>query len=663
MRNFFLTILLLSLTASVSAQKKYGLQSPDTRLQVNIEVGEHITYALLHDGDEMIVPSPISIELENSKSFGVNSHVKSAKTTRVDQTIEARFYKRNQIKDQYNELTLSFKEDFNLIFRAYNEGIAYRFVSTGNKDFIVKTEKAVYNFNEDYKAYIPYVKGKFTDLESQYFNSFENTYTITPLTQMNPQLLAFSPVIVEMSKGRKLCIAESDVENYPGMFMINRNGSTSLQSDFAPVPAVTEQGGHNQLQQLVTQREAYIAKCKAKTHFPWRIAIVSTQDKELTDNDIVYKLAAPSRLKDTSWIKPGKVAWEWWNHWGLYDVDFQTGVNNETYMAYIDFASRNQIEYVILDEGWAVNLQADLFQVVPEIDLAKLIAYAESKNVGLILWAGYYAFDRDLEKVCKHYSEMGIKGFKVDFMDRDDQQMVDFHYRAAETAARYKLLLDYHGTYKPTGLNRTYPNIINYEAVNGLEQMKWNGTEMDMVTYDVTMPFIRMVAGPVDYTQGAMRNATRRTHRGINDQPMSQGTRCRQLAEYVIFESPLNMLCDSPNNYEKEPECTQFIAEIPTIWDNTLALNGEIGQYVSIARRKDGIWYVGSLTNWDGRTLQLDLSFLGEGNWQAEVFRDGANANKIASDYKKETIAIPANRQITITMAQGGGYAMKIIKK
>jgi alpha-glucosidase len=645
----------------LSSQKNYQLKSPDGELMVNITVDKSITYSLLHEGEQLIEPSPISMLLDNGKSFGIDSKVKNIKTTTVDQVIKAYFYKRNEIKDNYNELTVNFKEDFSLIFRAYNEGMAYRFVSTGKEDFIVKNEEATFNFDKDYKAYIPYVKSKVKDIEGQYFNSFENTYTYSNLSKMDAQKLAFTPLLIEAGR-KKICIAESDMENYPGMFIVNKDGLT-LNSNFASYPAITEQGGHNQLQQIVTAREPYIAKCKAKTNFPWRIVIVSSDDKGLADSDMVYKLATPSRIQDISWIKPGKVAWEWWNHWGLYNVDFETGVNNETYMAYIDFASRNNIEYVILDEGWAVNLKADLFQVVPEINLEKLVAYGKSKNVGIILWAGYHAFHRDMEKVCRHYSEMGVKGFKIDFMDRDDQQMVDFHYKAAETAAQYKLLVDFHGTYKPTGLNRTYPNVINYEGVNGLEQMKWTGTEMDMVTYDVTMPFIRMIAGPVDYTQGAMRNATKRTHRGINDEPMSQGTRCRQLAEYVIFESPLNMLCDSPNNYEREQECTGFISAIPTVWDNTVSLNGEVGKYISIARQKDDVWYVGSLTNWDSRELDLDLSFLGEGDYIAEIFKDGANANKIASDYKKEIITIPANRKITISMAQGGGYAMKIYKK
>lgn len=662
MRNFLL-LATLFLSLNIFAQKHYQLSSPDGKLIVKIAVGENINYTLLHQQELLLAPSSASIELESGKSFGIHSTIRGVEKRTVDQIISSPLYKRKEIRDNYNELILRFKENFNLIFRAYNEGMAYRFVSTGKKEFVVKNEHAAFHFNKDYKTYIPYVKSKAKDIEGQYFNSFENTYTYTSLSKMNREKLAFTPLIVELNNNKKVCIAESDMESYPGMFLLNPDNATSLKSSFAPYPTATEQGGHNMLQQVVTTREPYIAKCKAGQKLPWRIVIVSTDDKELADSDMVYKLASPSKLQDISWITPGKVAWEWWNHWGLSNVDFKAGINNETYMAYIDFASRQGIEYVILDEGWAVNLKANLFDVVPEIDLHKLVSYGKSKNVGIILWAGYYAFDRDMQKVCKHYSEMGIKGFKIDFMDRDDQPMVDFHYRAAETAAKYKMLVDFHGTYKPTGLNRTYPNVINYEAVNGLEQMKWTGTELDQVTYDVTFPFIRMVAGPVDYTQGAMRNGTKRTHRGINDEPMSQGTRCRQLAEYVIFESPLNMLCDSPTNYEKEPECTQFITTIPTVWDNTVSLNGEIGKYISIARQKGDTWFVGSLTNWDARTLELDLSFLGNGSFTAEIFRDGANANRIATDYKKEIIDIPLNQKIEITMAQGGGFAMKIRKK
>ena len=663
MKKFLLILIPISLGMLLYGQKSYQVKSPDGKLKVVISVGKTITYSLFDETREMISPSPISMQLVNGASFGNNSKVKTAKVVSADQIITSPFYKRSKIHDFYNELNLNFKNDFSLIFRAYNEGMAYRFVSTGKADFIVKNEEATFNFNKDFKAYIPYVKTNVKTIEGQYFNSFENTYSYSLLSEMNPQKLAFLPLVVEMDGGKKICITESDLENYPGMYLINDDKSTSLKSNFATYPASTVQGGHNKLQQLVSQRESFIAKCKARSKFPWRVIIVSDNDKELVGNDMVYKLATPSRIPDVSWVKPGKVAWEWWNNWGLSHVDFEAGVNNQTYMAYIDFASRNNIEYVILDEGWAVNKQADLFQVVPEINLEKLVNYARSKNVGLILWVGYYAFERDLEKVCKHYSEMGIKGFKVDFMDRDDQQMVNFYYRAAETAAKYKLMLDFHGAYKPTGLNRTYPNVVNYEGVHGLEQMKWSDIQTDQVTYDVTMPFIRMVAGSVDYTQGAMRNGTKKTFRAVNNEPMSQGTRCHQLAEYVIFDSPLNMLCDSPTNYEKEPECTGFISAIPTVWDNTICLNGEIGKYITMARQKNNTWYVGSLTNWDKRQLTINLSFLGEGNWEAEIFQDGANANNIASDYKKQIIAVPIDRNLNISMASGGGYAMKIYKK
>ena len=661
--RIILTTFLLALTISSWGQKKYQLKSPDGKLVATITLNEKISYAITHQTDTILKPSALHMTLENGPTWGKGSQLKSAKTATHHQQINALFYKRNQIDDHYSELVLSFKENFNLIFRAYNEGIAYRFVSTSDKAITVKNEEAIFNFSKDFNAYVPYVKGKFKDVESQYFNSFENEYTYTPLSKISADKLAFSPLVVSLDHGKKVCLAEADLESYPGMYLTNTNGSTSLQSNFAPYPTATKQGGHNELQQLVTSRQPYLAKSKVKAQFPWRIVIVSTNDKQLADNDMVYKLAAPSRLADASWVKPGKVAWEWWNHWGISNVDFEAGINTATYQAYIDFAAKNGIEYVILDEGWAVNKKADLFQVVPEIDLKKLIAHAKAKNVGIILWAGYYAFERDLEKVCKHYAEMGVKGFKIDFMDRDDQQMVDFHYRAAEVAAKYKLMLDFHGTYKPTGINRTYPNVINFEAVHGLEQMKWTGPELDQVTYDVTFPFIRMVAGSIDYTQGAMRNATKRTHRGINDEPMSQGTRCRQLAQYVIFESPLNMLCDSPTNYEKEQESTDFISAIPTVWDETVALEGEIGKYIAIARKKGDHWYVGAMTNWDARKTELDLSFLGEGSYVAELYRDGANANRIASDYKKETITIPANRKLSLSMAKGGGLAMKIYKK
>lgn len=664
MKKLSITLALLLVGCMAFAQKVYQLKSPDGKIDVAVTAGKTVSYTLSYNGSVLLAPSTLAMQLEGGKAFGINSKVKSAVTSTHNSTIATFAYKKAKVNDQYNELLLHFSNDFNLIFRAYNEGVAYRFVSLLKKDFKVVGEEASFNFPKDWQAFIPYVKSDISTIESQFYNSFEHTYEHIALSQLDAARIAFTPFVVEADNGVKVCIAESDTEHYPGMYVRNDNHSQSLKGVFAPVPKETYQGGHNNLERLVKSYNTFIAQCKGNTNFPWRIINVASQDKDLLNNDMVYRLAAPSRLQDKSWIKPGKVAWDWWNDWGIYKVNFKTGVNTPTYKAYIDFASKNHIEYVILDEGWAVNKQADLFQVVPEIDLKEIISYAQSKNVGIILWAGYWAFNRDMEHVCKYYSEMGVKGFKVDFMNHDDQDMVDFHYRAAATAAKYHLMLDFHGTYKPTGLNRTFPNVINFEGVNGEEQMKWAKLkDDDQVVYDVTIPFTRMVAGPMDYTQGAMRNATRATYRPVNSAPMSQGTRCHQLAEYVIFTSPLNMLCDSPTQYESEQECTDFIAAIPTVWDETVPLDGKIGEYVAVARRSGNTWYVGATNNWTGRTLTLDLSFLGTGNYVGEVFSDGINADKMASDYQKTMIDIPANRQLTISMAQGGGYALKIVRR
>ena len=589
----------------------------------------------------------------------MNSKLKKGKIITHKDQISAICYKRSTVDDHYNMLTLQFKEDFNILFRVYNEGMAYRFQSTGKQDFRVKNEQATFRFTKDWQALVPYVK-RIGTFEQQYFNSFENTNIRSSLSKMDAKRLAFLPLLVEADGGVKIAITESDVDNYPGMYLVNNEGGTTLSGHYAPYPKAEEQGGHNRLQCIVTARENYLAPAKAGTDFPWRIISISTDDKQLLDNDMVYRLAQPCQLQNTAWIKPGKVAWDWWNNWGIYNVAFKAGVNTETYKAYIDFAGQKGIEYVILDEGWAVNKQADLFQIVPEINLEEIISYAKSKNVGIILWSGFYAFNRDMEHVCKHFSEMGVKGFKIDFMDRDDAKMTHFHAAAAEMCAKYHLLVDFHGTYKPTGLNRTWPNVLNFEGVAGQEQNKWSTIEQyNQVQYDTEIPFTRMLAGQMDYTQGAMLNGTQKSYRSSNSEPMSQGTRCHQLGEYVVFFSPLNMLCDSPTHYEKETECTEFIASIPVVWDETIPLNSKVGEYVTVARRKGTSWYVGGITNWTERELTLDLSPLGIKDATADAFVDGPNAKKFAQDYLRKEVSVKDGK-VTLHLAPGGGFAMKI---
>lgn len=654
---------LLITAAAYAAPKNYELSSPDGRLKVTVQAGDGLSYSIVHGDDQIMKDSHIGMYMTDGTVFGGVQPVRKVSRRSVSQTIPAVMYKKAQVKDEFNEITLKFK-NFSLIFRAYDDGAAYRFVSHLKGQYNVELEMADFGFPQDWNMWAAYVCQHTETLESQYYNSFENQYSYTPLSDWNKDRLAFLPLMVDGPSGKKIVITEADLMNYPGMYLYNRDEDASLEARFAPYPKEVKQGGHNNLQMEVQSREPYIARCEGAEEFPWRVIAVSENDVQMADNDMVYRLAAPSDpAADWSWVKPGKVAWDWWNAWNLYGVDFRAGINNETYEYYIDFASRHGIEYVILDEGWAVNMQADLFQVIPEIDLERLVKFAAERNVGLILWAGYCAFDRDMEKVCEHYSKMGIKGFKIDFMDRDDQIMVDFHRRAAETAARYGMMVDFHGTYKPTGLHRTYPNVVNYEGVHGLEQMKWSDESVDQVTYDVTVPYIRMMAGPMDYTQGAMRNAARGNYRPVNSEAMSQGTRCRQLAEYVIFDSPLNMLCDSPSNYMKEKECTDFIATVPEIWDETRGLDGKVGEYVAIARRNGQVWYVGAMTDWSARELTLDLGFLPEGEYVVELFRDGVNADRAACDYRKETVDLPADRKIAVKMAPGGGWAAKIVKK
>ena len=661
MKNKILFLLFLAtISANLLAQKQYTLQSPDQRITVTVTTGDQLYFSVQHEGTTVLSDSPIAMTLDNGLVLGAPAQALSAKTTAVDETIKAAFYKRNTILDQYNELAISFKGAYKVIFRAYDDGVAYRFKTGIAKPFNVVSEDAGFNFDKDYTAWIPYVNarpGKGDFIEQQFFNSFENTYTITPLSQMEPNRLAFLPVMVALDDGKKAVITEADLEDFPGLYLRNENGGNGFTAVHAGYPKVEEQGGHNNLQYVVKEREDYVARVDRKRVFPWRCVLISENDKDLADSDLIYKLASPSRVDDLDWIKPGKVAWDWWNAWNLYDVPFKTGINNDTYKYYIDFASKYGIEYVILDEGWAVNKQADLFQVVPEIDLKELVAYGKDHNVGLVLWAGYAAIDKDMEHVCRHYAEMGIKGFKVDFMDRDDQKVVEFYYRMAETAARYHLFIDFHGAYKPTGLSRTFPNVLNYEGVYGLEQAKWDNNS-DLVVNEVTIPFIRMAAGPMDYTQGAMKNASKNSFAAIYTEPMSQGTRCRQLAEYVIFESPFGMLCDSPSNYLKEDECTKFIAQVPTTWDETVVLDGRVGEYLIVARKKGYTWYIGAITNWEERDIVLDLSALpGFGAKSGKIFRDGLNANRVAKEYVTEQVQVMGNT-LKLHLAKGGGAVM-----
>ena len=650
-----LSLLLLIGNASLAAkEKKYVLSSPDGTLKVEISAGNELVYQVMHGNDTILSHSNIALVLEDGTIVGRTPRITGERRKKIKDNIESPFYRFKEFVATGNELDLKLKGGFGIIFRAYNEGVAYRFYTTQSSDIIIKEEQAEFNFKEDYTAYLPYT----TNDKQPMAMAFQNVYDITPLSKAQPKL-AFLPVTVDCGSV-KLTLLESDLEAYPGMFVQSQQGKYGLKGVFAPYPAKTDFYPWRK-QEYVTETTDFISRSRGSRSYPWRVLAITEKDTDMPVNNLVYALASPNRIGDTSWIKTGKVAWDWWNDWNLKGVPFKAGINMDTYKYYIDFASRNGLEFIVLDEGWYDPKSGDMLTVIPELDLPELIAYGKSKGVEIVLWTVFNVLDSQLEAACKKYADMGIKGFKVDFLDRDDQTAVEMVYRIAEMTARYKLTLDLHGIYKPTGINRTYPHIINFESVFGMEEVKWTDIKNNMPLYDVTFPYIRMMAGPVDYTPGAMRNATKADWRAMYYTPASMGTRCHQLAAYIVHDSPFTMLCDAPTNYLNEQECVDFIASLPVEVDSTFIASGELGKYIVTVRKKDVNWYIGGMTNWDERDVQLDFSFLPEGmSYTAVLFKDGVNANKQAEDYRKETIRINKDSRLTLHLASGGGFAMKL---
>ena len=650
-----LSLLLLIGNVSLAAkEKKYVLSSPDGTLKVEISTGNELAYQVMHGNDTILSHSNIALVLEDGTIVGKTPRITGERRKKIKDNVESPFYRFKEFVATGNELDLKLKGGFGIIFRAYNEGVAYRFYTTQSSDIIIKDEQAEFNFNKDYMAYLPYT----TNDKKPMAMAFQNVYDITPLSKAQPKL-AFLPVTVDCGSV-KLTLLESDLEAYPGMFVQSQQGKYGLKGVFAPYPAKTDFYPWRK-QEYVTETTDFISRSCGSRSYPWRVLAITEKDTDMPVNNLVYALASPNRIGDTSWIKTGKVAWDWWNDWNLKGVPFKAGINMDTYKYYIDFASRNGLEFIVLDEGWYAPKSGDMLTVIPELDLPELIAYGKSKGVEIVLWTVFNVLDSQLEAACKKYADMGIKGFKVDFLDRDDQTAVEMVYRIAEMTARYKLTLDLHGIYKPTGINRTYPHIINFESVFGMEEVKWTDIKNNMPLYDVTFPYIRMMAGPVDYTPGAMRNATKADWRAIYYTPASMGTRCHQLAAYIVHDSPFTMLCDAPTNYLNEQECVDFMASLPVEVDSTFIASGELGKYIVTVRKKDVNWYIGGMTNWDERDVQLDFSFLPEGmSYTAVLFKDGVNANKQAEDYRKETIRINKDSRLTLHLASGGGFAMKL---
>jgi alpha-glucosidase len=636
------------LTAQQQAQT-HRTASPDGDVTITIAVGAELTYAVEWRGRTMVAPSPISLTLGDGTVVGPGARIADTRWSAADDIIEPVVpEKTSRVRDHYNQLSLDFVGGWGLDVRAYDDGVAYRFRTGWGGEFAVTAEEFTVAFESDSAAWFP--------MEEGFLTHSERLYERRRVSDIQLQQMASLPMLVAMHNGPKLAITEADLRDYPGLYVAGTSGRR-LRGLFPSYPLEEELEGDRTVN--VVRRAEYLARTDGPRTLPWRVFVIAEEDGDLVESTIVYRLAPSLAIDDPSWIRPGKVAWDWWSATNLHGVDFRSGLNTDTYRHFIDFAAEQGIEYVILDEGWSDP--ADLSTLNPDIDLPALLAHANERGVGLILWVVWKTLDDRLEEALDRFAEWGVAGVKVDFMQRDDQKMVNYYWRVAEEAAARRLLVDFHGAYKPTGLRRAYPNVLTREGVLGLEHSKWS--DRPSPEHNVTLPFIRMLAGPMDYTPGAMRNAQEDRFMAVFDRPMSLGTRVHQLAMYVVFESPLQMLADSPSNYLRESECLAFLAGVPTVWDETRVLTARVSDWVAVARRRGEVWYVAAMTDWTPRELVLDLAFLGEGVWSVVVFEDGVNADRNAEDYRRFEDEVLAGAEVVASLAPGGGWVARFTRE
>lgn len=643
-KTLFLTLILLKIT-SVSGQE-FNIQSKDKNTTVNINIEENITFSVKKFNETVIEKGLINLNLYGN-NLAEKAKVLADKIVDIDESITSIVPQKNKIvQNSYKELQLKFKGHFEVHFRVYNEGFAYRFVTNRKGDVEVFSEDMQITFPEKTTSYFP--------KEDKMYSHFEREYLLTKLDTIPKGDFCSLPALFNKADEIRILFSEADLYDYPNMFLEGTNSNT-LKATFPKVVLETKpQPGRADRNVIITKEANYIAKTSGKRTYPWRFFVITHDDKTLLEEDMVFKLSRPNELETTDWIKPGKIAWDWYNANNIYDVDFKSGLNTQTYKYYIDFASQYGLEYVILDEGWTKST-TEILDFNPEMDIKTLIDYGKEKNVGIILWCLWKQLDDNMETILQTYADWGAVGVKVDFMQRADQYMVNSFTRIAKEAAKRNLLVDFHGAYKPAGLRRAYPNVLSYEGVKGNENNKWESKITPK--HNVTLPFIRMVVGPMDYTPGAMRNAQENNHHVNFDRPVSLGTRAHQVAMYVVFESALQMLCDAPSSYLEDKNTIEFISKIPTVWDETIPLKAKVGEYVAIARKNKDIWYVGAMTNWEARALDLDFSFLPKGSYSITIFHDGINANTYAEDYKVSTKSITNKSKFEINLAKGGGWS------
>ncbi|WP_372743952.1 glycoside hydrolase family 97 protein [Lutibacter sp.] len=651
MKKRILALLLLIFVVKPIFSQEYEVKSPNEELTLNVNVARGISWYVSLKGEIVIEKAEIGIDFLSVKDYGFNSKIKKHTIEKISNIIYSGVsHKDSKINDVYVELILTTKDNSKIKFRVYNDGVAYQFLDKFKGKRKIVNEQMSLTFPKGTSSLFP-------QEESMYSHN-ERTYLNKPLETISKNDFCSLPVLFNTGNA-KVVFTETALHNYPGMFVKgNNNLSTDVVFPKYPLKIIPDKEMPDR-NQTITEKANYIAVISGSLTTPWRVFVISDDDRILVESNLTYQLAKPQAIENSKWIKPGKVAWDWYNANNITGVDFKSGLNTATYKYYIDFASENNIEYVILDEGWTKST-TEILEFNPDMDVAELIRYGKEKGVELILWVLWKPLDENMHTILETYKNWGVKGVKVDFMQRNDQYMVESYERIAKKCAEFELLVDFHGSFKPSGLRRMYPNVVNYEGVKGSENNKWSADASPK--HNVTIPFIRMVAGPMDYTPGAMSNAHLENHLISFERPMSVGTRAHQVAMYVVYEAPLQMMCESPSRYYKEQETVDFIVKIPTTWDETEVLHGAVGDYIAVARRKNSSWFIGAMTD-KSRELDIDLSFLDKGEYIMKVYKDGINANRFAEDYLIEEIEVNRNSKVAAKMVSGGGWTAIISKK
>lgn len=621
--------------------KVIDVKSPNGELNLSVDVKDKIYYSVSYGNDLLLKDCYLNLQLEN-ETLGNNPKLRSTQKGVIDESVKREIPLKNAVvKNHCNTLRMNFAGNYAVEFRVFDNGVAYRFITDKKGDNIVMGEDFVLNFPANYKAHLSQPNGFKTSYEYPYTHVNSEEYKAT-------DRMSYLPILLETDKPYKILISEADLHDYPCMFL-KSTGQNGMQSLFPKVPLEFGEDGDRSLK--ILKEADYIAKTAGKRSFPWRFMVITKEDKQLLENEMVYNLSTPCVLEDYSWIKPGQVSWEWWHDARLYGVDFRSGYNMDSYKYYIDFASKFGIPYIIMDEGWAKSTR-DPYTPNPTINLAELIQYGKERNVKIVLWLTWLAVENNFD-LFKTFADWGVAGVKIDFMDRSDQWMVNYYERVAKEAAKHKLFVDFHGSFKPAGLERKYPNVLSYEGVLGMEQ----GGNCRPAN-SIYLPFMRNAVGPMDFTPGSMLSAQPEDNRSTRANAMGSGTRAYQMALFVVFESGLQMLADNPVYYYRERPCTEFISSVPVTWDETKVLYAKVGEAVVVARRKGDKWFIGGITNNEGRTINLDLSFLPAGqSFTLTSFEDGINADRQAMDYKQRESKVNNATQLTIKMVRNGGWA------